>query len=70
MKLLRFYPSVLAISEHEVGFFRPTHLKKDSIRCDGFSESVVDAVTELASNHIFYVLLTSGEILIYDVKSQ
>jgi len=70
MKVIRFYPSVLAISANEVGFFRPSNLKKVNYRCDGFSESVVDAVAELASNHIFYVLLSNGEILVYDHKSQ
>ena len=70
LKLIRFYPSVLVISEQEVGFFRPANLLRANLQCDGFNAKVVDGVAELASNHIFYVLLDSGEILVYDVKSQ
>ena len=29
---------------------------------------MVDVVTELASNHVFYVLMTNGEILVYDLN--
>ena len=36
--------------------------------CQKPSGVVIDIATELASSHVFYVLLDSGEILVYDVS--
>jgi len=38
------------------------------IRCGEPDSDIIDIAVELSRNHIFYVLIDSGEILVYDVK--
>lgn len=69
MKLVRFYPNVLYVTKNAVGFMKPGNLQKTKMVCQKPSAEIVDVVVELASNHVFYVLLVNGEILVYDMSS-
>ncbi len=68
VKLIRFYPDMLYVTRSEVGYLKVSAGKKGPVMCQKPNGNVVDVVTELASNHVFYVLLESGEILVYDMN--
>jgi len=46
---------------------KPANQKKSKILCQKPGENIVDVTIELASNHVFYVLSSDGEILVYDL---
>ena len=68
VKLIRFYPNVLYATKSQVGFVIAGNQRKSGLGCPKPPGEIIDIVTELASNHIFYVLLENGEILVYDIS--